>query len=99
VSADLDVLASTPVAVVCSGVLVANPVPISHELDAELHDRLLTEGMAKVAATNVRGGDVTPVLLEHFHTASGGASLDTNEALVLANVALAAEIAVALSRS
>jgi pseudouridine-5'-phosphate glycosidase len=80
-----------------SGVLVANPVPAEHELDAELHDRLLAEGMAMVAASDVRGGDVTPVLLEHFHTASGGASLDTNEALVLSNVTLAAEIAVALT--
>ncbi len=80
-----------------SGVLIANPVPEAHELDAALHDRLLAEGMAKVASSDVRGGDVTPVLLEHFHTASDGASLDTNEALVLANVALAAEIAVALA--
>jgi pseudouridine-5'-phosphate glycosidase len=76
-----------------SGVLVVNPVPPEHELDAALHDRLLAEGMALVAASDVRGGDVTPVLLEHFHTASDGASLDTNEALVLANVRLAAEIA------
>lgn len=81
-----------------SGVLVANPVPVEHELDAALHDRLLSEGMAKVAASDVRGGDVTPVLLEHFHTASDGASLDTNEALVLSNVTLAAEIAVELAR-
>jgi pseudouridine-5'-phosphate glycosidase len=81
-----------------SGVLVANPVPAEHELDAALHDRLLAEGMALVAAAEVRGGDVTPVLLEHFHTASEGASLDANEALVLSNVALAAEIAVALAK-
>lgn len=81
-----------------SGVLVVNPVPREHELDADLHDRLLAEGMALVAASDVRGGDVTPVLLEHFHTASGGASLDTNEALVLANVQVAAEIAVHLPR-
>jgi len=76
-----------------SGVLVVNPVPPEHELDADLHDRLLAEGMAMVAAADVRGGDVTPLLLEHFHTASEGASLDTNEALVLANVLVAAQIA------
>jgi pseudouridine-5'-phosphate glycosidase len=80
-----------------SGVLLANPVPHEHEMPRELHDRLLAEGMAKVAAGNVRGGDVTPVLLEHFHTASNGVSLDTNEALVLSNVALAAEVSVALA--
>ncbi len=80
-----------------SGVLVANPVPAEHELDEALHDRLLAEGMALVARSEVHGGDVTPVLLEHFHTASDGASLDANEALVLANVTLAAQIAVALT--
>ena len=45
----------------------------------------------------ITGHDVTPVLLEHFHTASGGVSIDTNEELVVANAALAAEIAVALA--
>jgi pseudouridylate synthase len=80
-----------------SGVLLTNPVPAEHEMDRDLHDRLLAEGMALVANGDVRGGDVTPVLLEHFHTASDGVSLDTNEALVLSNVALAAEVAVALA--
>lgn len=79
-----------------SGVLLANPIPAGDEMDQELHDRLLAEGMARVAEKGVRGGDVTPVLLEHFHTASGGVSLDTNVALVLSNVTLAAEVAVAL---
>jgi pseudouridylate synthase len=80
-----------------SGVLLANPIPPEHEMDRELHDRLLMEGMARVAEEDVRGGDVTPVLLAHFHTASNGVSLDANEALVLSNVALAAEVAVALA--
>jgi pseudouridine-5'-phosphate glycosidase len=79
-----------------SGVLLVNPIPVEHELDLELHDRLLTEGMDLLAAQGVRGRDVTPVLLEHFHTASGGASLDANEALVLDNVKVAAQVAVAL---
>jgi pseudouridine-5'-phosphate glycosidase len=80
-----------------SGMLLVNPVPAEYELDQELHDRLLDEGMELVADRGVRGGDVTPLLLEHFHTASGGASLDTNEELVVANVRLAAEVAVAWS--
>jgi pseudouridine-5'-phosphate glycosidase len=80
-----------------SGVLLTNPVPAEHEMDRELHDRLLAEGMALVATGEIRGGDVTPALLEHFHNASDGASLDANEALVLSNVALAAAVAVALA--
>jgi pseudouridine-5'-phosphate glycosidase len=79
-----------------SGVLLTNPIPAEAEMTRELHDRLLAEGMARVAEKGVRGGDVTPVLLEHFHTASDGVSLDANVALVLSNVTLAAEVAVAL---
>ena len=80
-----------------SGVLLANPIPEESEMDKELHDRLLAEGLALVAERGVHGADVTPVLLEHFHTASGGVSIDANAALVLSNAKLAAEVAVALS--
>ncbi|WP_236788356.1 pseudouridine-5'-phosphate glycosidase [Amycolatopsis sp. GM8] len=80
-----------------SGVLLANPIPPESEMDRELHDRLLTDGLELLRSKGVHGKDVTPVLLEHFHTASGGVSLDANEALVLANAKLAAEIAVELA--
>jgi pseudouridine-5'-phosphate glycosidase len=80
-----------------SGILLANPIPVGSEMDKDLHDRLLAEGLELVRDKNVHGKDVTPVLLEHFHTASGGASLDANEALVLSNAKLAAEIAVELA--
>ncbi|MFJ9778377.1 pseudouridine-5'-phosphate glycosidase [Amycolatopsis sp. NPDC101161] len=80
-----------------SGVLLANPIPEVSEMDKELHDRLLAEGLALVAERGVHGADVTPVLLEHFHTASGGVSIDANEALVLNNAKLATEVAVALA--
>ena len=80
-----------------SGVLLANPIPEASEMDKELHDRLLAEGLALVAERGVHGADVTPVLLEHFHTASAGVSIDANEALVLNNAKLAAEVAVALA--
>ncbi|MEU8636352.1 pseudouridine-5'-phosphate glycosidase [Amycolatopsis sp. NPDC048633] len=80
-----------------SGVLLANPIPEASEMDKALHDRLLAEGLALVAERGVHGADVTPVLLEHFHSASGGVSIDANEALVLNNAKLAAEVAVALA--
>jgi pseudouridylate synthase len=80
-----------------SGVLLANPIPEESEMDRELHDRLLAEGLALVAERGVHGADVTPVLLEHFHTASGGVSIDANEALVLSNAKLATDVAVALT--
>ena len=79
------------------GAVLAQPVPVADELDAGLHDRLLTEGLAELARRGVTGKDVTPALLEHFHAASGGASLRTNLALVRANAELAADVAGALA--
>jgi pseudouridine-5'-phosphate glycosidase len=78
------------------GALLANPIPAEHELDRDLHDQLLTGGLALLAERGVRGKDVTPALLAHFHAASDGASLTANEELVVANAALAADVAVAL---
>ncbi|WP_199443234.1 pseudouridine-5'-phosphate glycosidase [Umezawaea beigongshangensis] len=80
-----------------AGVLLANPVPEEFEMDLALHDRLLAEGLELLRTRGVTGKDVTPVLLEHFHTGSGGVSLDANEALVLSNARLAAEVAVHLA--
>lgn len=78
------------------GAVLAQPVDVDDELDAALHDRLLDEGAAVLARDGITGKDVTPALLAHFHSASGGASLHTNLALVRANAGLAARVAVAL---
>ncbi|MFD7656676.1 pseudouridine-5'-phosphate glycosidase [Actinosynnema sp. NPDC059797] len=80
-----------------SGVLLANPVPAAFEMPSDLHERLLTEGLELLRSRGVHGKEVTPVLLEHFHTASGGVSLDANEELVVSNAVLAAEVAVELA--
>ncbi|RSM70646.1 pseudouridine-5'-phosphate glycosidase [Kibdelosporangium aridum] len=80
-----------------AGILLANPIPPEYEMDRELHDQLLADGVKLLDERGVQGRDVTPVLLEHFHTASGGVSLDANEALVVANVTLAAQIAADLA--
>ncbi|NEE02380.1 pseudouridine-5'-phosphate glycosidase [Phytoactinopolyspora halotolerans] len=73
--------------------VVANPLPEDQQLDRELHDRVLAEGLAIVERDAVTGKEVTPVLLAHFHSATGGASLATNIRIILANAALAAQIA------
>lgn len=80
-----------------SGVLLANPVPSEYEMDRATHDQLLAGGMRLLSERGVQGRDVTPVLLEHFHTASDGVSLDANEELVVSNVTLAAQVAVELA--
>jgi len=80
-----------------AGIVLANPVPPEAEMPRTLHDDLLASGLALLAERGITGHDVTPALLEHFHTASGGLSIDTNEELVVANAALAAEVAVAFA--
>ncbi len=78
--------------------IVANPLPPDEQLDPELHDRVLADGLARLAADGITGKAVTPFLLEHFHTATRGASLAVNTRIILRNAALAARIAVAAAR-
>jgi len=80
-----------------AGVVLANPLPADRQLDPELHDRTLADGLALLDAEGVTGKHVTPRLLEHFHTATHGESLRVNVELVLANARPAGEVAVAVS--
>jgi len=75
--------------------VVANPLPADEQLDPQLHDRVLREGMARLDAEGITGKAVTPFLLSHFHAATQGRSLAVNVRLILRNAALAASIAVA----
>jgi pseudouridylate synthase len=72
-------------------IVVANP--IEDPIDADLHERVLRDGLAAAAEQGVRGKDVTPFLLDRFHRETEGASLEANVRLVLRNAALAAQIA------
>jgi len=76
-------------------IVVANP--IEHPLDEELHDRVLTTGLAAAASEGIRGKDVTPFLLDWFHRETAGASLEANIRLVMGNARLAAQIATAVA--
>jgi pseudouridylate synthase len=78
-----------------SALVVANPLPVAEQLDPDLHDRVLEEGLRMAAARNVTGKDVTPFLLDHFHRATHGASLIVNEQIIVRNAELAARISVA----
>jgi pseudouridine-5'-phosphate glycosidase len=77
------------------GVLITNAVPADAALDADAHERALQGALA--AAAGIRGKAVTPVMLEHFHATTGGASLVANLALLRSNAEVAAQIAVALA--
>jgi pseudouridylate synthase len=75
--------------------VVANPLPVDEQMDPELHDRVLTDGLRLLSERGITGQDVTPFLLAHFHEATAGASLEANIQLIRRNAELAARIAVA----
>jgi pseudouridine-5'-phosphate glycosidase len=77
------------------GLVIANPIPATDQLDGALHDRTLLAGLAALREHGVRGKDVTPFLLDFFHRETDGASLTANVTLVLNNARVAAEIAAA----
>jgi len=80
------------------GIVVANPVPVAHEMPAALYETALAGALVAVEATGVRGRDVTPFLLDRMRALTGGTSVAVNRALLAHNAAVAAELAVALER-
>jgi pseudouridine-5'-phosphate glycosidase len=82
---------------VASALVVGNPIPLTAQLDPDLHDAVLNEGLARAHERGISGKDVTPFLLDYFHRATHGASLTVNSELIVDNADLAARIAVAAS--
>lgn len=80
-----------------SAVLVCNPVPASHALDAEVVAQAVRRAEDRAEREGVRGKAVTPFLLSALSEETGGASLEANLALLLSNARLAAEVAAALA--
>jgi len=72
------------------GLLLARPPDDSLE-DVE---PLIEEALAAAARNDVKGQAVTPFVLTYLHEHSGGRTLTANRDLVVANAALAAEVAV-----
>jgi pseudouridine-5'-phosphate glycosidase len=79
------------------GLIIANPIPVEHELSADVHDTALAMALQDAQIAGVRGRQVTPFLLERMRVLTGEASLRANESLLLHNARVAAAIAVALS--
>lgn len=81
------------------GVLVANPIPEAAALDrAEIEGRIDT-AIADAETAGVSRKDLTPYLLKRIFELTAGKSLAANIALVENNAAVAARIAVALSKA
>ena len=93
-----DVMAARRALAITSGLIIANPLPLTSQLDPDLHDQVLVEGLKLADSKKITGKNVTPFLLDHFHRATHGQSLVVNTEIIVRNADLAARIAVANSR-
>ena len=93
-----DVMATRRALAIQSGLVIANPLPPASQLDPDLHDQVLVEGLKLADSKKISGKDVTPFLLDHFHRSTHGQSLVVNTEIIVRNADLAARIAVANSR-
>jgi pseudouridine-5'-phosphate glycosidase len=75
------------------GILVANPLPESAQLDPALHDRLLADALDAADAASIRGKDITPFLLDYIHQHTERTSVGVNLEIVRGNCRLGADIA------
>ena len=79
------------------GVLVANPIPETDELDPDRINTAIAAALAEAEATGVQGPGVTPVVLAAIAAATDGDSVPANLALAENNARVGAEIAVAMA--
>ncbi len=79
------------------GVLVANPIPETDELDPDRINTAIAAALAEAEATGVQGPGVTPVVLAAIAAATDGESVPANLALAENNARVGAEIAVAMA--
>jgi pseudouridylate synthase len=81
-----------------TGVVIGNPIPVKDELPQDVYERALSSALAAASAEGVKGRDVTPFLLERMRVLTEGKSVRVNEALLVNNARVAAELAVEMGR-
>ncbi|MEO9862661.1 MAG: pseudouridine-5'-phosphate glycosidase [Yoonia sp.] len=81
------------------GQLVCNPIPQDAQIPAEVLAPVIAQALAEADAQNINAKAVTPFLLGRIFELTEGRSLTANIALVRNNARVAAEIAVALSKT
>jgi pseudouridine-5'-phosphate glycosidase len=79
------------------GVVIANPIPDQHSMDAQLITDTINQALVDMKAQGVSGKASTPFLLARIAQVTQGKSLEANIQLVYNNAILGAKIAVELS--
>jgi pseudouridine-5'-phosphate glycosidase len=78
--------------------VLTNPVPVADALSREVLDSALDTAFLEAKERKITGKAITPFLLHSISRQTGGQSLKANKALLVANAALAAQIAVEFAR-
>ena len=81
-----------------TGIVIANPIPVEHELAAEAYEHALATALADATAAGARGREVTPFLLDRMRTLTEGRSVFSNIALLEHNARIGARLAIELGR-
>jgi pseudouridine-5'-phosphate glycosidase len=79
------------------GILVANPLSETAQLDPALHERLLADALAAAEVASIRGKEITPFLLDYIHERTARMSVAVNLDIVRGSCRLGADIARAWS--
>ncbi len=77
--------------------LIANPVPIEHEIPQEVMEQHIQLALNAAGNEHISGKEVTPFLLKYLTNHTQGESLEANIALIKHNAQLGARIAVAFT--
>jgi pseudouridylate synthase len=80
------------------GIAVVQAPPPQHAMPRDQVDRLVADARATARRAGVRGAAETPFMLRHMAENSGGATVEVNCALALANADLAGRLAACLAR-
>jgi pseudouridine-5'-phosphate glycosidase len=88
-----DVMQAAEALTLPRGILVANPLPETTQLDPALHDRLLADALEAAEDGSVHGKEITPFLLNYIHEHTDRTSVAVNLEIVRGNCKLGAEIA------
>ena len=80
------------------GLMIANPVPEADEIPADDLAKVIEDALQAAKDNGISGKAVTPFLLSFIKENTKGASLVTNQALVVNNAKLAAQIACAYAK-
>jgi pseudouridine-5'-phosphate glycosidase len=80
-----------------AGLVLAQPLPEAAALAPEELDRAIAQAEGEAAAARMRGPALTPFLLSRLAEITEGKTLRANQALMVANARLAAQVAKALA--